>query len=59
MRLTRSTEIEARHADLSLAILRAFVEARRVSTPESWTSVPEVGYTIGDLYETLPIDNYV
>src|SRR6476469_979412 len=34
--------IETRHADLSLAILSAFVEARRVSTPESRTSVPEV-----------------
>jgi hypothetical protein len=51
--------IEARHADLSLAILSAFVEARRVGNPESRTSVPEVGYTTGDLYETLPIDNYV
>jgi hypothetical protein len=51
--------IEARHADLSLAILSAFVEARRVSNPESRTSVPEVGYTTGDLYETPPIDNYV
>jgi len=51
--------IEARHADLSLAILSAFVEARRVSTPESRTSVPEVGYNTGDLYETLSIDNYL
>jgi hypothetical protein len=51
--------IEARHADLALAILSAFVEARRVSAPESWTRVPEAEYTAGDLYETLPIDNYV
>jgi len=51
--------IEARHADLALAILCAFVEARRVSAPESRTSVPNVaGYT-RDVYETLPIDNYV
>ena len=50
--------IEARHADLSLAILSAFVEAQRASAPESRTSVPEVGYT-RDFYETLPIDNFV
>jgi hypothetical protein len=51
--------IEAHHADLSLAILGAFVEARRVSAPESRTSVPGVGTTTGDFYETLPIDNFV
>lgn len=51
--------IEARHADLSLAILSAFVEVRRVSAPESRTSVPNVtGYT-RDVYETLPVDNFV
>jgi len=51
--------IEARHAVLALAILSAFVEARRVSAPESRASVPEVRHTTSDLYETLPIDNYV
>jgi hypothetical protein len=51
--------IEARHADLALAILCAFVEAQRVSAPESRTSVPEVGHLTRDVYETLPIDNYV
>jgi hypothetical protein len=51
--------IEARHASLALAILSAFVEARRVSAPESRASVPEVRHTTSDLYETLPIDNYV
>ena len=51
--------IEARHADLSLAILSAFVEAQRLSTPERRTSVPEVGHFTRDVYETLPIDNYV
>src|SRR3982074_185366 len=30
--------IEARHADLSLAILSAFVDAQRVATPQSKTS---------------------
>jgi hypothetical protein len=51
--------IEARHADLALAILCAFVEAQRVSAPERRTSVPEVGHLTRDVYETLPIDNYV
>jgi hypothetical protein len=51
--------IEARHADLALAILCAFVEAQRVSAPERRTSVPEVGHFTRDVYETLPIDNYV
>jgi hypothetical protein len=51
--------IEARHADLSLAILCAFVEARRVGTPESRASVPDVRRRARDGYETLPIDNYV
>src|SRR5450631_3548498 len=34
--------IETRHADLSLSILSAFVEARRASAPSSGTSVPTV-----------------
>ena len=34
--------IEARHADLALAMLSAFVEARRASAPSSRTSVPAV-----------------
>src|SRR5438477_1596151 len=45
--------IETRHADLSLAILGAFVEARRVSQPESRTSVPAVNRTALDFYEPL------
>jgi hypothetical protein len=49
--------IEGRHADLSLAILCAFVEAQRLSAPESRTSVPNA--RTRDFYETLPIDNYV
>jgi hypothetical protein len=51
--------IEARHADLALAILCAFVEARRVSLPESRTSVPDARGTARDFYEMLPMDNYV
>jgi hypothetical protein len=51
--------IEARHADLALALLSAFVEARRASLPESRTSVPDARVTTRDVYETLPLDNYV
>ena len=51
--------IEVRHADLALAILSAFVEARRVNAPESQTSVPDARGFTRDVYETLPIDNYV
>jgi hypothetical protein len=51
--------IEVRHADLALAILSAFVEAVRVSVPESRTSVPDVRHSTRDFYETLPIDNFV
>jgi len=50
--------IEARHADLSLAILGAFVEAQRVSAPESRASVPEARHTTRDLYDVLTIDNF-
>jgi hypothetical protein len=51
--------IEARHADLALAILGAFVEARRAGVPESRTSVPDARVGTRDFYETLPIENYV
>ena len=51
--------IEARHADLALAILAAFVEARRVSASESRTSVPDARGITRDVYETLTIDDYV
>jgi len=36
--------IEARHADLPLAILVAFVEARNVTAPSKQTSVPPAPY---------------
>ena len=51
--------IEARHADLALAILCAFLEARRISAPESRTSVPDAGGYARDFYETLPTDNSI
>ena len=50
--------IEVRHAVLSLAILSAFVEAQRVSEPESRSSVPAVCPNASDFYEPLSIDNF-
>jgi hypothetical protein len=50
--------IEARHADLALAILSAFVEAQRISEPESRPSVPTIKVSASDFYEPLSIDNY-
>ena len=48
--------IEARHTDLALAILGAFVEARRICEPESRSSVP--GVHASDFYEPLSIENF-
>jgi hypothetical protein len=50
--------IEARHADLALAILSAFVEARRVSTSTSRTSVPTVSRNRNPLFEPVSCDNF-
>jgi hypothetical protein len=50
--------IEARHADLSLAILSAFVEAQRVSAPSRRTSVPVVSRAADPLYEPVCSDNF-
>ena len=47
--------VEAHHADLALAILRAFVEVQRVTAPSSRTSVPTVPR---ELYEPLLTDNF-
>jgi hypothetical protein len=44
--------IEAHHADLALAMLAAFVEARRVTAPSSRTSVPAVTRDASPVYET-------
>jgi hypothetical protein len=49
--------IEARHTDLALAILSAFVEAQRISEPESRGSVPTVKATAADFYEPVSVDN--
>jgi hypothetical protein len=50
--------IEVRHADLSLAILSAFVEAQHISEQQSRTSVPVVNRTALDFYEPLSVDNF-
>ena len=50
--------IETRHADLALAILSAFVEARRVSAPSSRPSVPSTPRRADTLYEPICSDNF-
>jgi hypothetical protein len=50
--------IEARHADLPLAILSAFVDARRIAAPSSRTSVPTVSRDVSPLYEPVLSDNF-
>jgi hypothetical protein len=52
------SSIEARHADLALAILSAFVEAQQVSAPQSRTSVPVTSRDAMPLYQPLCCDNY-
>jgi hypothetical protein len=50
--------IETHHADLALAILSAFVEARHTSAPSSRTSVPAVPQDANPLYEPAYSDNF-
>ena len=50
--------IEARHADLPLALLSAFVDVQRISTPLSRTSVPTVPRDFNPLYEPACCDNF-
>jgi hypothetical protein len=50
--------IEARQADLALAILSAFVDAQRMNTPQSRTSVPAVPREVNPLYEPVCCDNF-
>jgi len=54
--LDRSIEIH--HVDLALAILSAFVEAQRISTPASRPSVPGVPCDPSSLYEVACCDNF-
>jgi hypothetical protein len=50
--------IEARHADLPLAILMTFVEAQRASTLSIRTSVPAVRCEASPLDEPVSCDNF-
>src|SRR2546423_9308760 len=50
--------VEARHADLALAILSAFVDARRAALPASRTSVPTVPRDASPRYEPVYCDNF-
>jgi hypothetical protein len=50
--------IETHHADLALAILSAFVEARRVRATTSGTSVPAVPRDPNPLYIPVCCDNF-
>jgi hypothetical protein len=50
--------IEAHHPDLPLAILSAFVDAQRISSPSTRTSVPIVQRNANALYEPLCSDNF-
>ena len=50
--------IEARHADLALAILSAFVDAQRLAAPSAKPSVPTVSRDPNPLYEPVCCDNF-
>lgn len=50
--------VEARHADLALAILSAFVDAQRINAPQSRPSVPVVSRDANPLYEPVCCDNF-
>ena len=50
--------VEARHADLALAILSAFVEVRRTSAPLGRPSVPAARPDLNPLYEPVCSENF-
>jgi hypothetical protein len=50
--------IEGHHADLALAILSAFVDARGIAAPSRRTSVPAVPREASVLYEPLCCDDF-
>jgi hypothetical protein len=50
--------IEARHPDLPLAILSAFVDAQRITAPSTRTSVPTVPRDVNPLYEPVCCVNF-
>ncbi len=50
--------IEGRHADLTVAILSAFVDAQCIAAPESRPSVPAAPREANPLYEPLCCDHF-
>lgn len=50
--------VETHHADLPLAILSAFVDARRNTVPSSKTSVPAVPHSASPFYEPVYCENF-
>lgn len=54
--LDQSTE--ARHPDLALAVLSAFVDAQRASAPSRRTSVPIVPRDTSPIYDPVCCDNF-
>jgi hypothetical protein len=50
--------VEAHHTDLALAIMSAFVDAQRIASPASSTSVPAVPRDANPLYESVCCDNF-
>jgi len=50
--------VEAHHADLSLALLSAFVEVQALTAETARPSVPTVRPAIDPLYEPVACDNF-
>jgi hypothetical protein len=50
--------VESHHVDLAMAILSAFVEARRKFAPPRKTSVPAAPWPTSPLHEPLNCDNF-
>jgi hypothetical protein len=50
--------VESRHADLALAILSAFVDAERLASAQSRTSVPAAPREANPLYDPVCCDNF-
>jgi hypothetical protein len=50
--------VESRHADLPLALLSAFVDARRIAAPSNQTSVPAVPQDANAFYAPVCCDNF-
>jgi hypothetical protein len=50
--------VESHHADLAMAILSAFVDARRKSASPGRTSVPATPRAANPLYEPVCCDNF-